>query len=413
MINSINPLYAVNNTMMPNTPMQQVPQTGITPVQNPNLNGVNALAAYNQPVQPMTKDLKPSQPTIMQPDAIKNYLMKTGTCVTTSTGTLDSIVKKDDKYTTVYKMDISAPNDAIRKIETFDNSTGKLIRVQENYNEIKKGQLPQAFMIDIKELDPNTGKTTKFTNYYKGQLDVVKEFEYTPNGSQKEYSVSGKRKALLENSADGNIKKITEYDEKGQIRLIKTINSDEYTAQTIFYKNGIPSNIITEKQEIIPNTTGKNPMADPELIPSQPYNIGYDPKSIQGERSYYSNGAIERIETTTATGKVIHTFDLNGTLSGIGFDDNNSKNIKSVIFHTEIDGRKSYSLEENLSDDIRKTTVFSEDGRKEVIINNDKTQQEKFAYYSKEGIMLSYIEHSKDNEILLNFDKQGNLRNIH
>lgn len=35
-------------------------------------------------------------------------------------------------------MDDQAPQDAIRRIEVFDNKTGRIIRTQENFNIIEK-----------------------------------------------------------------------------------------------------------------------------------------------------------------------------------------------------------------------------------------------------------------------------------
>ena len=74
---------------------------------------------------------------MLQPEAIR---VIEGERVTAPNGTLDSIIKRNDKTTTIYKMDVLAPNDAIRKIEVYDNTTGKLIREQENFNDIKPGK---------------------------------------------------------------------------------------------------------------------------------------------------------------------------------------------------------------------------------------------------------------------------------
>ena len=134
MINPVNTFPVSYNTAIPNNVSQMQSQTiQQPPVQNPNMSGLDALAAYNQPTQKMSapKHIEPALPTVLQPEAIKAIK---GERIYTSTGTLDSIVSKGDNTKTVYKMDAAAPNDAIRKIEYYDNSTGKLKFIQENFN---------------------------------------------------------------------------------------------------------------------------------------------------------------------------------------------------------------------------------------------------------------------------------------
>ncbi len=58
MINSVNPLMGVQNVQAGQYQMQQPAAQPINQqVQNPNLNGVNALASYNQPAKTAPKQL--------------------------------------------------------------------------------------------------------------------------------------------------------------------------------------------------------------------------------------------------------------------------------------------------------------------------------------------------------------------
>ena len=182
MINSVNPLMGVQNVQAGQYQMQQPAAQPINQqVQNPNLNGVNALASYNQLAKTAPKTITPALPTVLQPEAIR---VIEGERVTAPNGTLDSIIKRNDKTTVIYKMDIAAPNDAIRKIEVYDNTTGKLISEQENFNDIKPGKMPSSFLTEINERN-SEGKITKTTVYSHGKLDNVAEIEYGPNGYEK------------------------------------------------------------------------------------------------------------------------------------------------------------------------------------------------------------------------------------
>jgi hypothetical protein len=60
-----------------------------------------------------------------------------------------------------------------------------------------------------------------------------------------------------------------------------------------------------------------------------------------------------------------------------------------------------------------KSTSFRPEGDTEVHISNRNDDSAIHAHYSKEGALKSYYQKDKDmQEMLLTFDKQGNLRNI-
>ncbi len=405
MINSINPVSMVQNQLPVQNVANPAQQVNQQQVQNANLNGINALASYNQPVtKSAPKIIQPTLPTILQPEAIKNM---PGERVLTPTGTLDCIIQRNDKNTVIYKMDVLAPNDAIRKIEYYDNTTGALIKEQENENEIIDGQLPKTYFTEIIERQPD-GLPKKSTIYYDGKYEQTIEYEHGKD-TDKVYVVKSDNTSLIEEGLkNSKTSKITRFDEKGQITEVETMNRDEHTSQIIQYKNGIPSNIKTRKNEPIPNTTGINPLQDPDLAPSQPFVLGYDPKQVQGEKRFFSNGVLHSIKTTTAQGEVYHTFDVTGRLTGIETDQN-----KTIIFHNNTDPHAaSYSVDENLSNDVLKTTTFNNDGSKIVTVKNLNDNSDKNAIYDEKGNLECYFTKSKDDNMMLSYDKQGNLINI-
>ena len=410
MINSINSVQGSYNTAMQNQ-LQAQPQSVTIPQQsqNVNMNGINALASYNQPVQAQTRNIQPALPTILQPDAIKAIQ---GERIYAPDGSLCAIIKNDGKTTTIYKMEISAPNDAIRKIEYYDSTTGKLKAVQENSNDIQEGKVPKLTFCEIKNFDDN-GRINKFTCYQDGKLLLVKEKEFGQNGYEKEYTAYENENIAHENFGNG-YRKTTIFDKKGNVNEVINFDDNNNTLEHIKYKNGIPTSI-TRESDIpigqIPN--GKCPATDPELAPAQPYILGYDPKQVQGDKKYYSNGAIHSITTKTQNGEITHMFDINGNLTGIE-DAQNPQNPKSIIYSEASDIRYGhYSIVENIDNNKEKTTIYENDGSYEVVVYNHDTKEEKSLSYSKDGIIQHYYEgNGKDNEMFMTFNKQGNLINV-
>lgn len=408
MINSVSSIPMVYNpaiqNQLSNTSMA-VPQQ----IQNANLNGIDALGIYNQPLQ-KAKNLQPTLPTILQPEAIKNI---NGEKIYSPIGTLEAIVKKDDKNTIVYKMDIQAPENAIRKIEYYDNTTGKLTAIQENFNKIEKGKLPQITQCEVRNIDPQTGKTSKISFYENGQLACIKEIEYGPNNYKKEYTTSKNSSYIHENFGNG-YRKTTIFDSKGNVQEVVNFDENNYSTEHILYKNGIPCKITKESEiKINTNPTGKNPASDVDLIPAQPYILGYNPHQVDGEKKYYSNGVLHSIKTTTQNGEITHMFDINGDLTGIE-DAQNPNNVKTIIYHNLHDKENSfYTVDEEIGNKIVKTTSFNNDGSKEVTVINFNDNSEKHVKYSENGLINHYYETDKTgNGLFMSFDKQGNLISI-
>ena len=412
MIDSVNSLPMVQNSGIQNVlntnPVQR--RTVNSQISGVNINGANALASYNMPMvsKPASKNIQPLLPTVLLPEAIKAIK---GERIYSSTGELDSIISKSENGTIVYKMDIQAPNDAISKIEAFDNE-GRLIRRQENLNIIRQGQLPKISMIEILKFSPETGKEISGTLYNNGKPYSAWEKEYEPNGTVKEYAVNFKDNvsSVIETNTNQNISRKFDFDKNGNVRSILTKDAVKNSKETLKFKNGVLQGRSVETKTPIPNTTGKNPVSDPELVPAQPYLLGYDPKQIQGNKTYYSNGMLEAITTlTTDGGMVIHRFDINGNLNAI-MDQKDINNPKIITFNPD-----SYIISERLSKDVEKLTVFNKDNSKEVSVVNHKNKSEKMIKYSKDGIPESYVDIDAvtGNKMLMDFDKQGNLISVY
>ena len=411
MINSVNSLPMVNNVGMPNglntNPIQQN-QANVPINNNATLNGMNALASYNTPAisKPTAKNVQPLLPTILQPEAIK--VIK-GERIYNSMGELDTIIDKTEKGTVVYKMDIQAPNDAISKIETYDES-GHLIQTQENMNTIEEGKLPKLSFIELVKYSPGTGKELSKTVYENGKPTVSIDNVYEPNGVVKEYVVNfeNNTSSITETYENQNIGRKIDFDKNGNITSIVTKNNNQHSKEHLQFLNGVLASRTVKTKTPIPNATGKNPMNDKDLTPAQPYILGYNPKQVQGEKTYYSNGALESISTLTENGgMVLHRFNVNGDLVAI-LDQQDINNAKTITFSPD-----NQMISESLADGSEKLTVNFDDGSKEVTVMNYKNGFEKNVKYSKEGLPVTYFERSEgQNEVFMEFDKQGNIINI-
>lgn len=403
---SLNPMVQ-NTTMMAPQQVATQPRQIYTPMDNPNMDGLKALAAYNQPIANSApaapKTITPLTPIVLSTEAVHSM---EGERITSADGTLSAIVRRFDDTTAVYKTDIMAPNDAIRKIETYDNKTGKLISVQENFNKIENGKV-EVLEYQLMTLDEQ-GRTIDITGYGgDGKLQYATTTEYGPNGFEKRYIMrEDGSTAILEDCKVTKTSRYIDYDKNGQVRELEITDHKNNSSKIETYKNGKLVNVEHKKQEPIPNTTGKNPHADVQIQPAQPYILGYDPKQVEGEKQYYSNGAIERITTKTANGSITHTFDVNGTLTGIE-DAQDPNNVKYIVYH---DYGKNYTVEEKLGENLFKTTNFIDNGSVEVSVMNDNTKQEKIAVYEPNGKLVTYIEHnSPEDKILMGFNENGEL----
>lgn len=408
MINPVNLNPMVQNTTMVTS--QQVatqPRQIYAPMDNPNMDGLKALAAYNQPIANSApaapKTITPLTPIVLSTEAV--HAME-GERITSADGTLSAIVRRFDDTTAVYETDIMAPNDAIRKIETYDNKTGKLISVQENFNKIENGKV-EVLKYQLQTLDEQ-GRTSQNSGYGgDGKLYYATTFEYGPNGFEKRYIVDDNGcTRIIEDCKVTQSARLIKYDKNGQIQELEIIDRKNNTSKLETYKDGKLAKVEHSEQKPIQNTTGKNPQADAEIRPAQPYVLGYDPKQVEGQKQFYSNGSIERITTQTANGSITHTFDVNGTLTGIE-DAQDPNNVKYIVYH---DYGKCYSVEEKLGENLFRTTNFVDDGTIEVSVMNENTKQEKIADYRANGTLKNYIEiNSPEDGMMMSFNQNGEL----
>ena len=359
-----------------------------------DITGAEALASYNLAIMNNADKLDKIKPIdlIFNPDEEVE-----GEKIYTSEGKLHSIVKEDENTKTIYTPD-EENEDLIAYVDIVDKNTGKLMKSQKN--NIDEGKYTGYARVG--EFSSQDGKltgtsryqdgkllgTSKFKKYQKGEVSIEKDTEdnkYEIGYYDKKYS--------LYVELDKN-KRPIEFSESKDINSVKHVDTDAY-----FY-NGSLISVRKSETIIIPNAQGIEKLQNPELLPAEKYVPEIDLKGHEGEKSYYSNGAIEKnvIGDTTAY------FDINGNLQRV------QRGNKEITIDEE-----EQSIVEDLGDGKTKTTELYYDGSGYVKVSTKDSYSEisfdenkRPSYYS-EGVIDENGE--EDSKLSLDFNDKGMLTN--
>ena len=363
------------------------------------LTGVEALAIYNAPLlkNPEKLDVEPLVPTLIMPEDFDNI---EGEKIYTSEGKLHSIVQEDENTKTVLKP--AKENDKmISLIVTTDKKTGNVIKEQKNF--IKDDKYDEIY---INEYSPETGKEISDTCYTDGKPYGASKTVYKTNNEtvvvsqnfeDNEYSIS-----KFSKKPDESI--YVTFDKNKQLKAASEHKNKDMKQSGIdvdFYNGGMIG--IRRYEEItVPNNFGTDKLNDSELVPAESYKPDFDAKGLDGEKTHYSNGAIETNSFERNGEKVKAYFEPDGILSKLELAD------KTISF----DG-KNQEIKENLAENKVKTTTLYDDGAKKVRVESDKEFKE--ASFGKNGKADAYCEGSVDengednNTLSLYFNKTGML----
>lgn len=366
-----------------------------------SLNGMQALASYNFNIIDKIGKLDEIKPLdlIFNPDG--NVEIE-GEKIYTSEGKLKTIVKDNGETKTVYIPSEENEN-LIDTIKVVDKKSNKVLKEQSNY--IEDGKYDGAW---IGEYSLNDGKLTHSTIYDKdGNVEKATAYKTTPKGrraslthdfADKEYRVSAygeKTKQDIFMRLDNN-KKPVEFSE------YQDINSIKRTSLNVDFYQGNMLSIYKSETITVPNAFGREKFENPELLPAEKYIPNIDLKGQEGEKSYYSNGAIEK----NVIGDTIAYFDVDGNL----------EKVKAGRKEITIDGKNQYIVED-LGEGKTKTSELYEDGDGYVEV---KTQNDyKEIYFDKNKRPCNYSEGiieengEKDNKLSLDFNDNGMLTDAH
>ena len=388
MINKINSLSTLQTQYKINFKANE-PIT--KPVENKSevsLTGTEALAVYNTTLikNPEQLDIKPleiSKIDFTNLDSIE------GEKIYTSDGKLHSIIQENEKNKTIIKPFKDNKNKFY--IDTTDKKSGHIIR-SEVYL-LKDKNIDEAY---VAEYSPITGKEVTDTNYLNGEPSQASKSIYKPNEdvivltkdfNYNEYSIS-----KYNNKHDRYTSII--FDKDKQLKHIHKEKEDNLKLTNIdidFYNGGI---LAVDKHERItlPNNFGTEKLNDANLIPSKKYNMDFDAKGLEGEKTYYSNGAIETNSFEYNGEKVKAYFTPNGEVEKLEL------NNKIVTFDNETQ-RISEKLE---NDSIKITTIYNDKPQKVRLENNSDYKEISF---NKSGKPYSYQE----GQITFNGEYEKNL----
>lgn len=393
MISKIGAIGNVNVISRPSFKAEKEDNT----VTNPQIEvkAPEAIATYGVAAVKMAKkfDIKPLEPTIFHPNYTHSIK---GERIYTSEGKLYSIIDENDKTKTVY----TPSEDDERffdRIITTDKETGNVIRRQDNW--IEDGKYEQMTVTSYSketgepefETEYQDGKLYSATKYLKGQKGEEESITYYYD--DKEYawyksSQDGKNESYMRMSKD---LKFVDFSET------KTTTGKEVEIEARFYNGGMYS-LRESKNALIPNLLGREPLNDKDLKPAEKYNLEGISPDFEGEKTYFSNGAVESI--TIADGTAY--FKPDGTVD----------KLVSPTKTIELGRDGNQKIVEKLDEDTTKTTTYytkhdsiyvefeNEDVLKELKLNsklkprhysevNKKDDSEISLYYNEQGILDS------------------------
>lgn len=371
----VNSLSCINFVTKPAFKAEKKEEEEKTPAPIENLNGTEALAAYNIALQP----LEAKVPTAVE-----------GEKIYTPEGKLHSIVNEDDDKITIYTPYEDDEN-SIEKIITKDKKTGKVILEQNNDRDDNE--------ISIIEYSPETGKELRYTSYENGKLKYASKTEYNKD-EENTQSYSDWNKSFSVSKQKGDVYSQVVFDKDKQLKEVthhKHVKNKEIETHAQFYNGGMYK--LSKKVEIIiPNDFGREKLNDSELKPAEKFEVTDELKNTEGDKKFYSNGAPAEITNQELSIK----FNPDGTLSKLKMPD------KTISYEDDIQ-----IIEENLGENKTKRTYYYQNGNYRVKIqDNDKFKEFGF---DKNNKPTSYREGTVNDEdeqeaqLSLYFSKNGML----
>ena len=371
---------------------------------SPEDKGLEALAAYNRAmaVIPATKkatlDVEPLKPLTLNYDNINEV---EGEKIYDSEGKLHSIVRRDEKSETTYFPNKDNEN-VIEKIEVRDKTSGnKLSMLQRHIFE--DGEFTGAY---VEKYNPQTNIVEAYTKYDESfNPQYASKAIYDKNGNEKgiakdfewkEYNISfstkdDKAHSIITFDKNKNVKNFYEYTKHKS----HTKNLD------VNFYNGAPYSIRTSTDVTLPNFIGWDKFIEQEdFAPAPKYEKPDNISDIEGEKTYYSNGALESNTFGSDEDKVVAHFRPDGFCDSIITDK------RTIEFDND-----SEVITERIDDETTKETSYDSSGTS---IKLTKGDTYKMASYSKEHRPSSYREGVvKDGEeqvtLCLYYDEKGML----
>lgn len=397
----INPIYNTCNVYTP--AFKAKGENSTAPVSNPipqpniSFKGTEALAAYNYNLINKNKDFD-SIPTIKPIEIPQNLEEIDGEKVYNSKGELVLVEKEIGNQKFLYH------NDSEKLIEVYDKTSGKKVKEQSCFTNINNEK-----MITVTEF--GEGKNHCHSGYVKDDngivlFDNMKFVEY-PDGSQKEfiYNAQEKNYEVIERSPKGDFKNLYDrvifYDENKRLKEIWENDKNGRREKKINYEKGIPYQIEEKNTKTIPNkgSIDTSFLNDSDLVPAKKFNFHPNAKDIDGEKTYYSNGAIETNTFVQDGKKVTYSYLANGELRNVFYDD--------VVI--ECNGEWGYAIYENIENGARRETTYHDNGSSYVSYTKDELEKG-ISYIN--GKVVDYHKSIDGKGTSYEFDQNGNIKDV-
>lgn len=315
-------------------------ETVTAPDNSVSFKGAEALANYNKPnVMAFDKsvlEVEPLLPTIIQPDSIGSI---EGEKIYGSNGKLNSIVNRVGNNTVIYQASPEFDN-MIESITTIDKKSGIVIKKQRN--EIEDGKYT---FTGVYEYDPVTGEGIKETFYENGELAYASKRIANDRGLTQEigYDYHDGHFYVHESNGNKNFSRDYEFNKNKELISVseyKSVKGAEAHTEINFY-NGAVISSRQSKSEVLPNNMGREVLNDQDVKPA---DISIYPETIEGEKTFYSNGSLESI----TAGNLTYNYSVEGDL--VSIQDGNKLVEKFVD--------NSIKITEALEDNAKRTTYI-------------------------------------------------------
>ncbi len=392
MINKINFAQGIQNIQFKPAfkakETQSETETVTVPDNIVSFKGAEALANYNKPnVMTFDKsvlDVEPILPTVIQPDAIGSI---EGEKIYGSNGKLNSIVNRVGNTTVIYHASTEFDN-MIDSITTIDKKTGNVIKEQRN--EIEDGKYTN---MSVNEYDPATGNGFRQTTYKDGKPSYASKSITNERGLKQEieYNFENGHYSVYESTKGEHFGRDYEFNKNKELISVyehKNFRGAETESIVNFYNGAVISSRQT-KSEVLPNNMGREILSDTDITPA---DTSVYPESIEGEKTFYSNGSLESV----TAGDLIYNYSPEGNITYIK-DGNKTMEVKN----------KCTTIVENFEDGAVKTTKSYEDGF--VTVDYEKDNYKK--YLSLDNGNPTYYREENDDRTLkcFHFNDKGML----
>lgn len=394
---SVNKISSLNFVTRPSFKAESKDNKNIPQEQKCDANGCECLANYNKV---LTQKLEPCVLAPLKPEEVSNIDDIEGEKIYTSDGKLHSVVQENDDVKKIYVPD-EEDEHTVAVITTIDKKTGKTTREQ--------SIVPEENYVSVREYSPKTGKIVKSTAYEDGKLDYTENTFYKPSGETISETYNANSKTFEISRDNDNHSQHVVYDKNKQLieaRDYKQKKNENIYTTASFYNGGMYK-IDKHTEAVLPNNLGRELFINnQELKPAEKFVPPIDVKGYKGEKTYYSNNAIETNTFELDGEKVVAKFNPDGDITEYSTP---SKKVTISEYMQEI--------EENLDGERTKTTQFYGDGLEYVDVTIEtKDSYKEISYDAKtknpthyaEGLIDENGEH--DDKTSLYFNKKGMLK---